>query len=225
MSIELRKVTKAFGPATILDRATIDVGTGELVALLGPSGSGKTTLLRIVAGLEAVDTGHVFLHGHDVTDASPGERGVGFVFQHYALFKHMTVAANVAFGLAVKPRASRPSAERIDERVREMLDLVQLDGLGARYPHQLSGGQRQRVALARALALEPRVLLLDEPFGALDAKVRRELRAWLRRLHNQMHVTSLFVTHDEEEAIELADRIVTMRDGQVEPLPQTRAAA
>ena len=225
MSIELRKVTKAFGPATILDRATIDVGTGELVALLGPSGSGKTTLLRIVAGLEAIDTGHVFLHGRDVTDASPGERGVGFVFQHYALFKHMTVAANVAFGLAVKPRASRPSAERIDERVREMLDLVQLDGLGARYPHQLSGGQRQRVALARALALEPRVLLLDEPFGALDAKVRRELRAWLRRLHNQMHVTSLFVTHDEEEAIELADRIVTMRDGQVEPLPQTRAAA
>ena len=225
MSIELRKVTKAFGPATILDRATIDVGTGELVALLGPSGSGKTTLLRIVAGLEAIDTGHVFLHGRDVTDASPGERGVGFVFQHYALFKHMTVAANVAFGLAVKPRASRPSAERIDERVREMLDLVQLDGLGARYPHQLSGGQRQRVALARALALVPRVLLLDEPFGALDAKVRRELRAWLRRLHNQMHVTSLFVTHDEEEAIELADRIVTMRDGQVEPLPQTRAAA
>ena len=225
MSIELRKVTKAFGRATILDRATIDVGTGELVALLGPSGSGKTTLLRIVAGLEAIDTGHVFLHGRDVTDASPGERGVGFVFQHYALFKHMTVAANVAFGLAVKPRASRPSAERIDKRVREMLDLVQLDGLGAHYPNQLSGGQRQRVALARALALEPRVLLLDEPFGALDAKVRRELRAWLRRLHNQMHVTSLFVTHDEEEAIELADRIVTMRDGQVEPLPQTRAAA
>ena len=215
MSVRIESAVKNFGANRILDGVTLDVPDGQLVALLGPSGSGKTTLLRSIAGLESLDAGRVLLGGRDVTAAPPGERHVGFVFQHYALFRHMTVSDNIAFGLSVRPQASRPSRDAIRARVDELLALVQLAGLGDRHPHQLSGGQRQRVALARALAVEPRVLLLDEPFGALDAKVRRELRAWLRSLHDRMHVTSLFVTHDEEEAIELADRIVVMDRGRV----------
>jgi sulfate transport system ATP-binding protein len=197
---------------------SFQVPTGELVALLGPSGSGKTTLLRIIAGLEAADQGAVLFHGEDATDRSVRERQVGFVFQHYALFRHMTVFENVAFGLRVRPRTLRPSAREIRTRVYALLQLVQLDWLADRYPAQLSGGQRQRVALARALAVQPQVLLLDEPFGALDAKVRKELRRWLRRLHDEMHITSVFVTHDQEEALEVADRVVIMNKGGVEQI-------
>ena len=216
MSIEIRNVNKAFGDFHALRNVSLDVSSGELVALLGPSGCGKTTLLRIIAGLETADAGSILFSGEDTTDVHVRERQVGFVFQHYALFRHMTVFENVAFGLRVKPRSARPSEVQIKAKVHELLKLVQLDWLADRYPAQLSGGQRQRIALARALAVEPKVLLLDEPFGALDAKVRKELRRWLRRLHDELHVTSIFVTHDQEEALEVADRVVLMNSGQVE---------
>ncbi|WP_458250488.1 sulfate/molybdate ABC transporter ATP-binding protein [Geobacter anodireducens] len=216
MSIEIANVTKQFGSFTALDNVNLAVPSGELTALLGPSGSGKTTLLRIIAGLETPDAGSIRFDGEETTDRHVRERQVGFVFQHYALFRHMTVAENVAFGLTVKPRRERRPKQEIRERVHELLRLVQLEGLAARFPSQLSGGQRQRVALARALAVEPKVLLLDEPFGALDAKVRVELRRWLRRLHDEIHVTSVFVTHDQEEALEVADRIVVMNRGRIE---------
>ncbi|MBV9890839.1 MAG: TOBE-like domain-containing protein [Rhizobacter sp.] len=216
MSIEVRHLHKRFGATVVCDDLSLDIPVGQLVALLGPSGSGKTTLLRMIAGLEVPDSGTVLFHGEDATGADVRERGVGFVFQHYALFGHMTVFENVAFGLRVRPKALRPDPERIRAKVAELLALVQLDRLAERYPHQLSGGQRQRIALARALAVEPKVLLLDEPFGALDARVRRELRRWLRRLHEEMHVTSVFVTHDQEEAMEVADRIVLMNRGRIE---------
>jgi sulfate transport system ATP-binding protein len=218
MSIEVQNITKTFGTFTVLRDVGFRVPTGELVALLGPSGSGKTTLLRIIAGLEAADQGAVLFHGEDATDRSARDRQVGFVFQHYALFRHMTVFENVAFGLRVRPRTLRPSEREMRARVYALLQLVQLDCLADRYPSQLSGGQRQRVALARALAVEPQVLLLDEPFGALDAKVRKELRRWLRRLHDEMHITSVFVTHDQEEALEVADRVVIMNEGRVEQI-------
>jgi sulfate transport system ATP-binding protein len=216
MSIEVRNVTKRFGHFTSLADVSFSVAPGELVALLGPSGSGKTTLLRIIAGLEHPDQGSVLLEDEDATRRSAKDRRVGFVFQHYALFRHMTVFENIAFGLRVRPRSERANEAVIQERVQSLLKLVQLDYLGGRYPRQLSGGQRQRVALARALAVEPRVLLLDEPFGALDAKVRQELRRWLRRLHDDIHLTSVFVTHDQEEALELADRVVVMNEGRIE---------
>ena len=216
VGIEVRKLTKQFGSFVALRDVSVTVRTGELVALLGPSGSGKTTLLRIIAGLEEADAGTVLFDGDDASARSAKDRGVGFVFQHYALFRHMTVFENVAFGMRVRPRTHRPSKEEIARRVNELLALVQLDYLGDRYPSQLSGGQRQRVALARALAVEPRVLLLDEPFGALDAKVRQELRRWLRRLHHEIHLTSVFVTHDQEEALELANRVVVMNEGRIE---------
>jgi sulfate transport system ATP-binding protein len=216
MAIDVRNVTKAYGSFTSVKDVSFSVASGELVALLGPSGSGKTTLLRIIAGLETADAGTVLLGGEDATDTNARDRAVGFVFQHYALFRHMTVFENVAFGLRVRPRRRRPSDAEISRKVKDLLTLVQLDYLGNRYPSQLSGGQRQRVALARALAVEPRVLLLDEPFGALDAKVRQELRRWLRRLHEEIHLTSLFVTHDQEEALELAGRVVIMDRGQIE---------
>ncbi|HRD34762.1 MAG TPA: sulfate ABC transporter ATP-binding protein [Rhodocyclaceae bacterium] len=216
MSIQVEKIHKAFGSFTALNQVSLDFPTGELVALLGPSGCGKTTLLRVIAGLETADSGRVILEGEDASDTHVRERQVGFVFQHYALFRHMTVFENVAFGLRVKPRRERPSEEEIRKRVHRLLDLVQLDWLADRYPQQLSGGQRQRIALARALAVEPRVLLLDEPFGALDAQVRKELRRWLRNLHDELHVTSIFVTHDQEEALEVADRVVLMNKGGVE---------
>lgn len=216
MSIDIKHVSKRFGSFTALRDVSFEVRPGELVALLGPSGCGKTTLLRIVAGLESPDAGAVLFDGEDATERRVGERRVGFVFQHYALFRHMTVFENVAFGLRVRPRAHRPSNQEITAKVTDLLKLVQLDYLGDRYPSQLSGGQRQRVALARALAVEPKVLLLDEPFGALDAKVRQELRRWLRRLHEEIRLTSVFVTHDQEEALELADRIVIMNEGRVE---------
>jgi len=216
MSIEVRNLSKRFGTTVVCDNLNIDIPAGELVALLGPSGSGKTTLLRIIAGLEVPDTGSVLFHGEDATDADVRERRVGFVFQHYALFGHMTIFENVAFGLRVRPRAQRPDEGAIRTKVAELLHLVQLDRMADRYPHQLSGGQRQRIALARALAVEPKVLLLDEPFGALDAKVRKELRRWLRRLHDEMNVTSVFVTHDQEEAMEVADRIIVMNHGRIE---------
>ena len=218
MSIEIRNVTKNFGSFSALNNVSLDVPSGELVALLGPSGCGKTTLLRIIAGLESPDGGNILFHGNDATERDVRERQVGFVFQHYALFRHMTVFENVAFGLRVRPRATRPSNDEIKRRVHELLELVQLDWLADRYPPQLSGGQRQRIALARALAVEPRVLLLDEPFGALDAKVRKDLRRWLRRLHDELHITSVFVTHDQEEALEVADRIVVMNHGNVEQI-------
>jgi len=216
VSIELSRVTKRFGSFAAVDDVSLEVATGELVALLGPSGSGKTTLLRIIAGLEAPDSGVVRFHGEDATETHARERRVGFVFQHYALFGHMTIFENIAFGLRVRPRSERMSEREIRDRVRRLLDLIQLDWIAERYPHQLSGGQRQRIALARALAVEPRVLLLDEPFGALDARVRQELRRWLRRLHDEMRVTSVFVTHDQEEALEVADRIVVTNRGRVE---------
>ena len=216
MSIEVRNVTKRYGQLAVCDNLSLDIPDGELVALLGPSGSGKTTLLRIIAGLELPDAGNVLFHGEDATRTDVRDRNVGFVFQHYALFGHMTIAENVAFGLRVRPRATRPPEREIKAKVAQLLKLVQLDWLADRYPHQLSGGQRQRVALARALAVEPKVLLLDEPFGALDAKVRKELRRWLRRLHDEMHVTSVFVTHDQEEAMEVADRVVVMNAGKIE---------
>ena len=216
MAIEIRDVHKNFGSFVALRGVSFAVGTGELVALLGPSGSGKTTLLRIIAGLDTADSGTVLFDGDDASQRSARERGVGFVFQHYALFRHMSVFENVAFGLRVRPRGQRPPDADITRRVNELLGLVQLDYLGDRLPSQLSGGQRQRVALARALAVEPKVLLLDEPFGALDAKVRQELRRWLRRLHAEIHLTSVFVTHDQEEALELANRVVVMNEGEIE---------
>jgi len=218
MSIEIRNVSKDFGTFHALRDVSLDIHSGELVALLGPSGCGKTTLLRIIAGLETADQGHILFNGTDTTDKHVRERNVGFVFQHYALFRHMTVFDNVAFGLRMKPKATRPSETVIKQKVHELLGLVQLDWLADRYPSQLSGGQRQRIALARALAVEPQVLLLDEPFGALDAKVRKELRRWLRRLHDDLHVTSIFVTHDQEEALEVADRVVLMNSGKVEQI-------
>ncbi len=216
MSIELRGLHKAFGATVVCDHLDLAVAPGELLALLGPSGSGKTTLLRILAGLEVPDGGQVFIDGQDATHTDVRERGVGFVFQHYALFNHLTVRENVAFGLRVRPRAQRPGEAEIRRRVAQLLERVQLDGLAARYPHQLSGGQRQRVALARALAVQPRLLLLDEPFGALDAQVRKALRRWLRELHDELHVTSVFVTHDQDEALEVADRVVVMQQGRIE---------
>ncbi|HLB18843.1 MAG TPA: TOBE-like domain-containing protein [Gaiellaceae bacterium] len=210
--IQARGIVKRFGNFTALDGVSVDVPTGSLTALLGPSGSGKSTLLRVIAGLEHPDKGEVLLDGEDVTRRPPQSRGVGFVFQHYAAFKHMTVWDNVAFGLTIR---RRPRGE-IKERVSELLDLVQLTGLSKRYPAQLSGGQRQRMGLARALAVDPKVLLLDEPFGALDARVRKELRLWLRRLHDETHTTTVIVTHDQEEAMEVADRVVVMHAGHIE---------
>jgi sulfate transport system ATP-binding protein len=215
MSIEIRGVKKTFGTFTAVDGISLEVPSGELVALLGPSGSGKTSLLRIIAGLERPDSGTILFEGEDAASRSARERSVGFVFQHYALFRHMTVFENVAFGLRVK-RRGRPGEPEIRTRVEALLKLVQLEWLAHRFPSQLSGGQRQRVALARALAVEPKVLLLDEPFGSLDASVRLELRRWLRRLHDEINVTSVFVTHDQEEALEVADRVVVMNQGHVE---------
>jgi len=218
MSIEIRNISKRFGNFVALDNLSLDIPTGELVALLGPSGCGKTTLLRIIAGMESPDGGNVLFGGEEATHVHARERQVGFVFQHYALFRHMSVFENVAFGLRVRPRKARPSEAEICERVMNLLKLVQLDWLANRYPSQLSGGQRQRIALARALAVEPKVLLLDEPFGALDTKVRKELRRWLRRLHDEMHISSVFVTHDQEEALEVADRVVVMNRGRIEQI-------
>jgi sulfate transport system ATP-binding protein len=218
MSIEIKNVEKSFGGFKALKNISLDIGSGELAALLGPSGCGKTTLLRIIAGLEAPDSGSILFHGEDATDRHVRDRQVGFVFQHYALFRHMTVFENIAFGLRVRPRGQRPSERAIRLKVNELLKLVQLDWLADRYPGQLSGGQRQRIALARALAVEPKVLLLDEPFGALDAKVRKDLRRWLRRLHDELHVTSVFVTHDQEEALEVADRVVVLNEGRIEQI-------
>ena len=216
--IELTAITKQFGNYPALHGIDLSINKGEFIALLGPSGSGKTTLLRIIAGLEVQDGGTVALDGEDVSRRKVADRGVGFVFQHYALFKHMTVAENVGFGLSVRPWRDRPSRAAIRARADELLGLVQLEGLGSRYPAQLSGGQRQRVALARALAIEPRLLLLDEPFGALDARVRKDLRRWLRALHQRLGITSIFVTHDQEEALELADRVVVMNEGRIEQI-------
>ena len=218
MSIEIRNISKRFGSFVALDNLSLDIPTGELVALLGPSGCGKTTLLRIIAGMETPDAGNVLFGGEEATHVHARERQVGFVFQHYALFRHMSVFENVAFGLRVRPRKERPGEAEIRERVMGLLKLVQLDWLAQRYPSQLSGGQRQRIALARALAVEPKVLLLDEPFGALDTKVRKELRRWLRRLHDEMHISSVFVTHDQEEALEVADRVVVMNRGSIEQI-------
>ncbi|MGN6368257.1 MAG: sulfate/molybdate ABC transporter ATP-binding protein [Phycisphaerae bacterium] len=212
MSILAQNITKRFGQFIALDNVTVEAPGGKLVALLGPSGSGKTTLLRIIAGLEFADSGRVLFEGEDATDRSARHRDVGFVFQHYALFRHMSIADNIAFPLRVRKKPK----EEIDAKVHELLKLVQLDNMGKRFPNQLSGGQRQRIALARALAAQPKVLLLDEPFGALDAKVRKELRRWLRKLHDEMHVTSLFVTHDQEEALEVADEVVIFNKGHVE---------
>ena len=216
MSIEVRDLNKRFGATVACDHIDLDIPSGELVALLGPSGCGKTTLLRIIAGLEVADSGSVLFQGEDATHTDVRDRQVGFVFQHYALFGHMTIFENVAFGLRVRPKATRPAEAEIEHKVMKLLKLVQLDWLAQRYPHQLSGGQRQRIALARALAVEPKVLLLDEPFGALDAKVRKELRRWLRRLHDEVHVTSVFVTHDQDEAMEVADRVVVLNQGRIE---------
>jgi len=218
MSIEILDVSKTFGSFQALSDVTLTVQTGELVALLGPSGSGKTTLLRIIAGLEFASQGSILFGGEDASRKDARSRQVGFVFQHYALFRHLSIFENVAFGLRVRPRSTRPAKAEIKDRVLELLRLVQLDGLAERYPSQLSGGQRQRVALARALAVEPSVLLLDEPFGALDARVRQELRTWLRHLHDDLHITSVFVTHDQEEALEVADRVVVMNHGKIEQI-------
>ncbi len=218
MSISIQSINRTFGSYKALEDVSLEVPEGSLTALLGPSGSGKTTLLRIVAGLEFPDegSGKILFHGDDVSGIHAGKRGVGFVFQHYALFRHMTVADNIAFGLNVLPSGSRPSKKEIADRVKELLGLVQLDDLAKRRPHELSGGQRQRVALARALAIRPKVLLLDEPFGALDAQVRKSLRRWLRQFHDEIGLTTLFVTHDQEEALELADQVVVMRNAHVE---------
>ncbi len=212
MGILVDNVSKVFGDFKAVDQVNVEVKTGSLVALLGPSGSGKSTLLRLIAGLEQPDSGRIFITGRDATYESVQRRGIGFVFQHYALFKHLTVRQNIAFG----PEIAKQPKNRVENRVEELLDLIQLKNLGDRYPSQLSGGQRQRVALARALALEPNVLLLDEPFGALDAKVRKDLRSWLRHLHDTVHVTTVFVTHDQEEAMEVSDEIVVMNNGRVE---------
>jgi len=222
MSIEVRNIRKTFGSFEVLRDVSLRVEDGELFALLGPSGSGKTSLLRIIAGLEYPDSGTIHFNEEDATKAAARERQVGFVFQHYALFRHMTVFENIAFGLRVRPRETRPNEHTIREKVGKLLKLIQLTPLGDRFPSQLSGGQRQRVALARALAVEPRVLLLDEPFGALDARVRKELRRWLRNLHDELHVASVFVTHDQEEALEVADRVAIMQHGRIE---QTGAPA
>lgn len=216
MPLTIKNLNKSFRGFTALHDVDLEVGDGEFLALLGPSGSGKTTLLRIMAGLEQPDAGSVIFDGEDFLAQPPRERRVGLVFQHYALFRHMTVADNIAFGLKVRPAKDRPSKTAIRERVAELLRLVQLEDLGKRYPAQLSGGQRQRVALARALAIQPRLLLLDEPFGALDAKVRRELRRWLRHIHDETGVTTVFVTHDQEEALDLADRVAILKDGHIE---------
>jgi len=216
VSIEVHHVTKTFGNFTALADISLQVRSGELLALLGPSGCGKTTLLKIVAGLEQPDSGQLLFEGTDATHKHVTERGIGFVFQHYALFRHMTVFDNVAFGLTVKPRRIRPSKAEIRDRVHRLLKMVQLEWLADAYPAQLSGGQRQRIALARSLAVEPRVLLLDEPFGALDARVRKDLRRWLRQLHDEIHLTSIFVTHDQEEALEVSDRVVVMNHGKIE---------
>ncbi len=216
MSIEVENIRKTYGAFEALKGVSLRIESGELVALLGPSGSGKTTLLRIIAGLDVADSGSVRLNEEDATRSTARERQVGFVFQHYALFRHLTVFENIAFGLRVRPKAARPPEKEIRDRVRKLLELIQLDWLGDRYPNQLSGGQRQRVALARAMAVEPRVLLLDEPFGALDAKVRKELRRWLRHLHDELHVASVFVTHDQEEALEVSDRVAIMNQGRIE---------
>ena len=218
MSISIHSINKTFGSYTALEDISLQIPNGSLTALLGPSGSGKTTLLRIVAGLDFADAGNgkIAFHGEDVSDIPAGKRGVGFVFQHYALFRHMTIAENIAFGLSVLPRAKRPSKPEIHDRVSELLKLVKLEGLDKRRPHELSGGQRQRVALARALAIRPKVLLLDEPFGALDAQVRKGLRRWLRQFHDEIGLTTLFVTHDQEEALELADQVVVMRNARIE---------
>jgi len=220
MSIEVRNISKKFGQFTALDGVNLKIESGELVALLGPSGSGKTTLLRIIAGLEFPDSGdaQVLFYGEDVTTIPASERKAGFAFQHYALFRHLNVFENIAFGLRVRPRATRPGEAEIRARVEKLLKLIQLEPLAKRFPSQLSGGQRQRVSLARALAVEPKVLLLDEPFGALDAKVRKELRRWLRKLHDEIHITTLFVTHDQEEALEVADRVAILRVGRVEQI-------
>ncbi len=218
MGIQIQNISKKFGTYTALDQIDLTVPSGELVALLGPSGSGKTTLLRIIAGLETPDTGSIHFNGEVATQRHVRDRRVGFVFQHYALFQHMTVFDNIAFGMTVKPKAERPDKKHIRKRVNELLLLIQLDNMADRFPSQLSGGQRQRVALARALATEPKVLLLDEPFGALDAKVRLELRRWLRKLHDEIHVTSVFVTHDQEEALEVADRVVVMNQAKIEQI-------
>ena len=216
IDVTIENVQKAFGDTPALHGVSLDVKAGELVALLGPSGSGKTTLLRILAGLDAPTAGRVLFGGDDALGLSVQDRNVGFVFQHYALFRHLTVVENIAYGLRVRPRRTRPADKEIRRRVADLLDLVQLTGLDKRYPSQLSGGQRQRVALARALAIEPRVLLLDEPFGALDAQVRKDLRRWLREIHDQTGHTTFFVTHDQEEALELADRVVVMSKGRIE---------
>ncbi|CAO3451445.1 sulfate/molybdate ABC transporter ATP-binding protein [Azospirillum largimobile] len=218
MAIQVSGITKRFNDFIALDSVELEVKSGELLALLGPSGSGKTTLLRIMAGLESPDAGGLLLNGEEALGLKPRDRQVGFVFQHYALFRHMTVFENIAFGLKVRPRGQRLGSAQIRQRVTELLELVQLSPFAGRYPAQLSGGQRQRVALARALAIEPKVLLLDEPFGALDAKVRKELRRWLRKLHDDIHITSVFVTHDQEEALELADRVVVMNQGRIEQI-------
>jgi len=218
MSISIERLNKYFGAYKALDDINLEVNNGELLALLGPSGCGKTSLLRIIGGLDVADSGRLLFHGEDVEQRDARERNVGFVFQHYALFRHMTVFENVAFGLRVKPKKQRPKEGEIKRRVHELLSLVQLDWLADRYPAQLSGGQRQRIALARALAVEPKILLLDEPFGALDAQVRKELRRWLRRLHDELHITSIFVTHDQEEALEVADRVVVMNKGVIEQI-------
>jgi sulfate transport system ATP-binding protein len=214
VGIVVENVSKQFGSFKAVDQVSLEIQSGSLVALLGPSGSGKSTLLRLIAGLELPDSGKIWLTGNDATNQSVQERNIGFVFQHYALFKHLTVRQNIAFGLDIR----KTPKNRVKARVEELLDLVQLSTLGDRYPSQLSGGQRQRVALARALAVEPKVLLLDEPFGALDAKVRKDLRAWLRRLHDEVHVTTVFVTHDQEEAMEVSDEIVVMNKGMVEQI-------
>jgi sulfate transport system ATP-binding protein len=218
MSITIENLHKNFGDYKALDNINLEINSGELIALLGPSGCGKTSLLRIIGGLALADSGKLLFHGEEVETRDARERNVGFVFQHYALFRHMTVFENVAFGLRVRPKKFRPNETEIKRRVHELLNLVQLDWLANRYPSELSGGQRQRIALARALAVEPKILLLDEPFGALDAQVRKELRRWLRRLHDDLHITSVFVTHDQEEALEVADRVVVMNKGKIEQI-------
>ena len=215
MSVALDRVSKRFGEFTALDQVSFTVDEGELVALVGPSGSGKSTLLRVVAGLERQDAGVVRIHGEDAAPLGPGDRRIGFVFQHYALFRHMTVFENIAFGLRVRPRRERPAGSEITAVVKDLLQLVELDTLGKRYPSELSGGQQQRVALARALAVQPRVLLLDEPFGALDVRVRKQLRQWLRTLHDEVKVTTVLVTHDSEEACEVADRVAVMHEARI----------